>query len=75
MSLGRQKKYTITKDMAKAKMTCPLDVFLNPLLKCWSKFLNMAYSVTVAVPEAVFALMCESYMASHLTAGRMYSPW
>ena len=61
--LGRQKRYKSRRAAVKPPMILS-SVFLLP---------GIAYLETVAVPEAVFALMA-SYIASHLIGGRLNCP-
>ena len=63
-SLGRQKMYKRRRAAVK-----PPAILLNIF-----SFPAISYFETVAVPDAVLALTLESYMASHLTGGRMNCP-
>ena len=63
-SLGRQKMYKSRRAAVKPPKNLWITFFLP----------SIVYSDTMAVPEAVFALILESYMATHLTGGRLNSP-
>ena len=62
--LGRQNRYKSRRAAVKPPMILS-SVFLLP---------DIAYLETVAVPEAVFALILASYIASHLIGGRLNCP-
>ena len=77
MSLGRQKRnHTDNASRHRRKAALPFGVLLILSANHESDFPRIfPYSVTFVCPEAVLALTRGSYIASHLTAGRMYSPW
>ena len=52
-------------------IACLLVILFNLPANLESNPSLMAYSVTFAVPEAVLATMCGSYIASHFIAGRV----